>query len=116
MKTKKLNIPTQGPLAIPMTNDYLFRALLQENNRVLKALIQDLLYLSEGDVVSAEITNPIQLGKSIDAKTFFLDINVLMNNNAILNIELQVINEHNWVDRSLSYLCRNYDNLNKVSA
>ncbi len=113
MKTKKLNIPAQGPLAIPMTNDYLFRALLQENNRVLKALIQDLLYLSEGDVVSAEITNPIQLGKSIDAKTFFLDINVLMNNNAILNIELQVINEHNWVDRSLSYLCRNYDNLNK---
>lgn len=26
---------------------------------------------------------------------------------------MQVINEHNWQDRSLSYLCRSFDNLNK---
>lgn len=31
--------PTSGPLTIPMTNDYLFRALLQRNNKVLTGLI-----------------------------------------------------------------------------
>lgn len=113
MNNNSIIVPEKGPLTIPMTNDYLFRALLQENNLVLKELIQDLLHMESGTVVSAEITNPIQLGKSIDAKTFILDINVLLNNNSIIDIEMQVINEQDWIERSLSYLCRNYDNLNK---
>ncbi len=33
-----------GPVAIRMTNDYLFRALMQQNNNVLKALMQRNLY------------------------------------------------------------------------
>ena len=100
-----------GPLTIPMTNDYLFRALLQQNNKVLKGLISSLLHLPLEEIVSAEITNPIELGKSIDDKTFLLDSKVLLNNNAIINLEMQVINEYNWPDRSLSYLCRSFDNL-----
>ena len=39
-----------GPLAIPMTNDYLFRVLLQRNNYVLKGLICSLLHLSLSDI------------------------------------------------------------------
>lgn len=42
-----------GPLAIPLTNDYLFRALLQRNNYVLKGLICSLLHLSTQEVSSA---------------------------------------------------------------
>ena len=102
-----------GPLTIPMTNDYLFRALLQQNNKVLKGLISSLLHLQLEEIVSVEITNPIELGKSIDSKTFFLDIKVLLNSNTIINLEMQVINEHNWPERSLSYLCRSFDDLNK---
>lgn len=34
-----------GPLTISMTNDYLFRALLQQNNKVLKGLISSLMHL-----------------------------------------------------------------------
>jgi len=103
--------PSSGTLAIPMTNDYLFRALLQRNNEVLKGLISALLHLSPSDISSAVIMNPIELGSSIDNKTFILDIKVSMNNAAIIHLEMQVINEHNWIDRSLSYLCRNFDQL-----
>lgn len=100
------------PLLIPMTNDYLFQALLQRNNHVLKGLICALLHLSYEEVSSVAIINPIILGEAIDEKTFFLDIFVTLNNHTRINLELQVINEHNWPERSLSYLCRTFDNLN----
>ena len=111
--TSMKNTNLIGPLTIPMTNDYLFRALLQQNNKVLKGLISSLLHLPLEEIASVEITNPIELGTAIDAKTFLLDIKVLLNNDTIINLEMQVINEHNWPERSLSYLCRSFDNLNK---
>lgn len=60
-----------GPLAIPMTNDYLFRALLQRNNHVLKGLICSLLHLSPKQIHSAVITNPIILGNQSTIKLSF---------------------------------------------
>ncbi|MCM1213754.1 MAG: Rpn family recombination-promoting nuclease/putative transposase [Lachnospiraceae bacterium] len=100
-----------GPVAIPMYNDYLFRALLQRNNRVLKGLICSLLHLSSEQVRTVSIRNPIELGDTIDSRDFFLDVKVLMNDQTDINLEMQVINEHNWTDRSLSYLCRSFDHL-----
>ena len=58
-----------GPLAIPLTNDYLFRALLQRNNYVLKGLICSLLHRSPQEVSSVVINNPIILGEPINCKT-----------------------------------------------
>ena len=108
-----IRIPQSGALFVPMTNDYLFRALLQRNNLVLKGLICALLHMEEADISSVVITNPIQLGDSIDNKTFVLDINVILNQHHIINLEMQVINLNNWQDRSLSYLARNFDHLKK---
>lgn len=45
--------------------------------------------------------------------TFILDIKVLLNDNTIVNLEMQLNNYNNWPERSLGYLCRNFDNLNK---
>ena len=70
-----------------------------------------LLHLTPEEVCSVEITNPIELGTAITDKTFILDIKVSLNSYIIINLELQVINQHDWTDRSLSYLCRNFDNL-----
>ena len=103
----------RGPLDIPMTNDYLFRALLQQNNRVLKALICALLHLNPESVQEISVENPIELGKSYEEKELILDIKALLNGNVIINLELQVVNEHNWKERSLCYLCRSFDNLNR---
>ncbi|MGN0336659.1 MAG: Rpn family recombination-promoting nuclease/putative transposase [Lachnospiraceae bacterium] len=92
-------------------NDYMFRVVLQENKFVLRGLIGSLLHLDQGEIRSVEIKNPIKLGEQIDDKTFVLDIEILLNNDTCLNLEMQVLNEGDWVDRSLSYLCRAYDDL-----
>lgn len=61
-----------GALPIPMSNDYLFRALMQRNTKVLKSLICSLLHLDPADVTSVIILNPIELGETIDEKPIFL--------------------------------------------
>ena len=103
----------RGPVAVPLTNDYLFRALLQRNNRVLKALICSLLRLKISEVHSVQITNPIELGKAINDKEFILDIRIELNQNTVIDLEMQVLDEGNWPERSLIYLCRAFDNLNR---
>ncbi|MDE7222996.1 MAG: Rpn family recombination-promoting nuclease/putative transposase, partial [Acetatifactor sp.] len=100
-----------GKLPYSLTNDYLFRALLQRNNNVLKHLICVLLHLQPEDVNTVTIENPIVLGEAMDNKTFIMDIKVLLDNNAIINLEMQIVNYMNWPERSLSYLCRNFDQL-----
>lgn len=105
-----------GPIAIRLTNDYLFRALLQRSNKTLRGLIGALLHLEPEQIQSAVITNPIELGAYIDEKTFLLDVKVILNNNIVINLEMQVVNEHNWPERSLSYVCRAFDNLNSGEA
>ncbi|MCM1155150.1 MAG: Rpn family recombination-promoting nuclease/putative transposase [Roseburia sp.] len=100
-----------GPLPYNMTNDYLFRAVLQTNNRVLRGLVCSLLHLSENEITSVKITNPIILGDSIEKKEFRLDINVALNDNTFMNLEMQVVNQLNWNNRSLLYLCRSFDRL-----
>jgi len=57
-------------------------------------------------------TNPIEFGESVESKNFLPDIRILMNDNTLVNLEMQVANEGNWPERSLSYLCRSFDNLN----
>ena len=94
-----------------MANDYLFRALLPQNNKVITDLIASLLHLFPSEITSVEITNSIVLGESTNDKTFFLDILVDLNQNTLINLEMQVINGHNWPECSLSYLCREFDQL-----
>lgn len=95
-----------GPLEIKLVNDYLFRELLQKNNHVLKALIAALLHMNKDSIKSVIITNPIMLSESFDEKDFVLDIAVDLNSNSKINLEMQVINQGNWVERSISYLGR----------
>ncbi len=113
MNDETIKIPEKGELIVPMTNDYLFKMLMQENNNVLKALVQDLLRLEDGDITSIVITNPIKLGDYVNDKTIILDINATMNDYSSVNLEMQVVNENDWPERSLYYLCDEYQNLNK---
>ncbi len=99
-----------GIIPYGMTNDYMFRAVLQSNDKVLQGLICSLLHLSKREITSIEIINPVILGKSVENKEFRLDINVLLNNNTVINLEMQVANEMNWPNRSILYLCRSFDN------
>jgi len=102
-----------GKIDYTFTNDYMFRAILQTNELVLKGLISALLHIPFDEIYSVRIENPIELGQAIESKDFILDIRVMLNNNTLINLEMQVGNEHNWTDRSLIYLCRSFDNLYK---
>ena len=104
-----------GPIRFNMTNDFMFKTVLQRNNHVLISLICALLHLEESAIQSAVVQNPIEPGERIDDKTVILDVKVLLNNNAILDLEMQVVNKGNWVERSSYYLCRNYANLSSGS-
>ena len=67
--SSNLNIDFQnatGNIPFNMTNDYMFRAVLQKNNKVLRGLICSLLHLKEEDVYSVTITNPIILGDALE--------------------------------------------------
>lgn len=102
-----------GKLPYRLTNDYLFRALLQRSNKVLKHLTCALKHLHPEDVKSVTIENPIVLGEAIDNKTYVLDVRARMQDGSIVNYEMQVLNRGNWPERSLAYLCRCFDQLQK---
>ena len=62
--------------------------------------------------MDAEITNPIELGAAFSNKDFILDIRVRLSNGRLIDLEMQIANEHNWPERSISYAARSFDNLN----
>ena len=100
-----------GVIQYNMTNDYMFRYILQKNQKVLKGLICALLHLEPEEVQKVEITNPINLNEDIKDKEFILDIDVLLNDNTKIGLEMQVQDKQNWTERSLAYLCRSFDQL-----
>ncbi len=105
-----------GPVEFTLTNDYLFRAVCQKNEKVLRGLVSSLLGIAEDDILSIEIQNPILLGEAINEKDIILDLHILLNNSEQLNIEVQVVDQHDWPERSLYYLCRTFCGLNKGEA
>lgn len=99
-----------GTIDFTLRNNYMFQFVLQ-NLDILKGLLCSLLDLQPEEIREIKILNPISLGDGFDAKAFIMDILILLNSNQRINLEMQVENEGNWPDRSLSYLCRSFDNL-----
>ena len=102
-----------GEIEYNMTNDYMFRALFQKNNRALKGLLSSLLHMQPEEILSVEITNPIVIGEAIQDKEFRLDIKAMLNGYQQINLEMQVVNRHDWPERSIGYLSRMCNNLQK---
>ena len=65
-----------GNLSISLTNDYLFRALVQRNNRVLIALLCAFLQIGEDAIVSARVMNPIILGDEPGEESIIPEIQI----------------------------------------
>ena len=104
------NIPT-GKLPFRMTSDILFKVLMQSSKSVLKGIVCSYLDLAPETIKSIDISNPISLKEDIAAKEMILDIKAILNDKTIINLEMQVVNYQDWPERSLSYLCRCFDNL-----
>lgn len=101
-----------GKLPYKLTNDYLFRAVFQTRPKALEGLCRAVLRLRPEDSISVTLQNPIELGTRIDNKEFILDLAIVINNTLFLNMEMQVYRETFWKERSLSYACRSFDQLN----
>ena len=118
MTVKRSNespVSTQDKNIIRYTlkNDYMFRAVFQSRPKALEGLCRSLLRLSPSDSLHIDLKNPIQLGATIDSKEFILDLALTINDSLFLNLEMQLYNDGYWPERSLSYTCRSYDNLNR---
>ena len=84
--------------------------VMSRTGRGLKGLICALKGLREDEVREVTILNPISYGDYLQ-KEIIVDTLVELNNNEVLNIELQVEKDPDWIKRSLLYLCRAYDNI-----
>ncbi|MCM1120878.1 MAG: PD-(D/E)XK nuclease family transposase, partial [bacterium] len=94
-----------GKMSHTLVNDYLFKALLQKNETVLRHLICSLLHLRPEQIESVEIRNPILLGAALtedfDSKTFILDVNVLLNDQTVVNLEAKPVIHIGFLDFTL---------------
>lgn len=99
-----------GQIRYTMTNDYMFNVVFRDTD-ILAEFLCSLLDLDKILIRSVEVKNPLLGGDAAPDKTFILDINISLNDNALINIEMQVSNPGDWFDRSLSYLCRSFDRL-----
>ena len=111
-KNQEINL-SKGKLPYRLINDYLFRAVFQTRPKALEGLCRAVLRQSKEDTISITLQNPIELGKKIGDKEFILDLSVLINNSKFLNLEMQVYHDPYWVERSISYTSRSFDNLNQ---
>ena len=105
--------PDKNLIRYPLKNDYMFRAVFQSRPKALQGLCRSLLRLSPSDSLRIDLKNPIQLGAAIDNKEFVLDLALTINDSLYLNLEMQLYNDGYWPERSLSYTCRSFDNLNR---
>ncbi len=112
-KTNALSTLPKGKLLYKLTNDYMFRAVFQKNHNALKGLLSALLKIPKDNIVDITILNPIILGENIDEKTCVLDLHLHLNNNEYINIEMQVSDLGDWPERSITYLCRSFDQLQR---
>ena len=102
-----------GEVEFRLTNDCMFHVVFQKNPKALLGLCASLLHMHPEEIRSVEVLNPFEFKTMPTDKTFILDLKVLLNDNSIINFEVQVVDEADWPERSLTYACRTFDHLKK---
>jgi predicted transposase/invertase (TIGR01784 family) len=102
-----------GEVEFRLTNDCMFHVVFQKNPKALLGLCASLLHMYPEEIRSVEVLNPFEFKTMPTDKTFILDLKVMLNDNSILNFEVQVVDEKDWPERSLTYACRSFDHLKK---
>lgn len=104
---------TEGKIQYKITNDFIFKTVFQQNLKALKGLLCAFLDMKLEEIRTVKVLNPIREGDVINDKSVILDLRLEMNNNKIIDIEMQVEDEGDWEERSLTYLSRKFDHLQK---
>ena len=88
---------------IPVINDYLFKKIFSKkgNESILKDFLIGVL---EIPIEKVETKAEVSLEKQLEEnKLGRLDILATLDDNTIVNIEVQILNNHNFIDRTIYY-------------
>ena len=122
---KENNIGTEDTkiTRLPLTSDYVFKRIFarEENNSMLKDFLEAILNIHINKV---EVKNPELTPNMADEKLGILDLKLDIDNERVVDVEMQVSNEHNIKERSSTYLSKlaaeqlkakqNYKELKKI--
>lgn len=100
---------TQNP-KIPITNDYIFKRIFTKkgNESILKDL---LIAILDEPIKEINVQSEVSLEKEVaENKLGRLDILAELDDKTIVNIELQVVNNHNMIERTMFYWSGMYYN------
>ena len=94
---------------LPLTSDYVFKRIFgqEENIEALKDFLESIL---DEEIIKIEIENPEIPKNFYDSKYGVLDLKVTLNDKVVVDVEMQVKNEHNLEKRDTYYLSSNYVN------
>ena len=88
---------------LKVTNDYIFKKIFTKkgNESILKDLLNSILEIKIKEI---EVMADTNLEKEIETnKLGILDIKAVLDNEIIINIEIQIINNYNMIERTLYY-------------
>ena len=88
---------------LPVINDYIFKKIFSKkgNESILKDFLIGVLNIPIEKVeAKAEVSLEKQLAEN---KLGRLDILAILDNNTIVNIEVQILNKYNFIDRTIYY-------------
>lgn len=98
---------------LPLCSDYVFKRVFTKegNESLLKDFLEAILEIK---IESLEIQNAELPKETKDSKLGVLDIKVQLNKDSVVDVEMQVANEHNMAERSTTYMGKLISNqLNK---
>ncbi len=90
---------------IPLKYDFCVKEVM-ENETVRKYFISDVLDIPLMDIKSVRILNPFLWKRYKKQKLGILDIQLELNDDAKINIEIQLKQKYNWKKRSVFYLAK----------
>lgn len=98
---------TKTKLAYTFKSDVLFKMLFVKNKHLLKKLVSVLLSIPLDRIQSFEIINSDIPPEEIEKKFCRLDINMKVDDKFV-NLEIQVQDEGDYIERSMYYLAREF--------
>ena len=90
---------------LPLKSDYVFKRIFasEENNSILKAFLEAVL---DTKIKNVEVKNPELTPDMADEKLGILDIKVDIDDKKIVDVEMQVSNEYNFRQRTITYISK----------
>ncbi len=93
---------------ITLKEDFMVKALFLSKEIILKQFVSDVLGIPMEEIFSVRISNPYLRKRYRRHKQGILDILLVLNGEAKINIELQIKAQKEWQKRNLFYLAELY--------